>query len=231
MKLLTLRKLHKWVGLVVGVQLLLWCVSGLMFAWLDHGDINGEHLAAPLPLVALPADQPLAEPSTWLEQYADRAVHEVRLHPLDGAWFYRVAHDRGIELRRAADGTPYRLDAAAARRLASSYYRGGGTLTAVTYHAGETLESRTLGPTWQARFDDAARTSLYLSAGDGTLAAARGDTWRLFDFFWMLHTTDYAGRDDFNNPLVILAGTAALWIALTGMLLLFRVFRRSDFGF
>jgi hypothetical protein len=60
---------------------------------------------------------------------------------------------------------------------------------------------------------------------DGAFVAARGDSWRLFDFFWMLHTMDYVGRDDFNNPLVILAAAAAGWIALTGLLLVIRVFR------
>jgi hypothetical protein len=41
----------------------------------------------------------------------------------------------------------------------------------------------------------------------------------------MLHTMDYRGRDNFNNPLVILAGTCALWLALSGALLLSRSFR------
>ena len=42
MKLLTLRKLHKWVALFVGIQVLLWTVSGATFAWLDHHRVQGE---------------------------------------------------------------------------------------------------------------------------------------------------------------------------------------------
>jgi Na+-transporting NADH:ubiquinone oxidoreductase subunit F len=40
---------------------------------------------------------------------------------------------------------------------------------------------------------------------------------------------DYQGRDNFNNPVVITFGTAALWLSLSGLLLLFRSFRRQDF--
>jgi uncharacterized iron-regulated membrane protein len=91
------------------------------------------------------------------------------------------------------------------------------------------VEARGAGAVWRAEFDDAARTTLYFAAHDGRLVAARNSTWRWFDFFWMLHTMDYRGRDNFNNPLVITVGTAALWLALSGLLLLFRSFRREDF--
>lgn len=65
----------------------------------------------------------------------------------------------------------------------------------------------------------------YFSADDGRLVQARNETWRLFDFFWMLHTMDFRTRDNFNNPLVITIGFAALWLSLSGFLLLFRSFR------
>ncbi|MEX0735261.1 MAG: PepSY domain-containing protein [Steroidobacteraceae bacterium] len=225
MTLLTLRKLHKWVALFVGVQVLLWSVSGLMFALLDHEAVSGEHLAATPPIPTLAAGVTLTDPTAWMETYSDRNVHEVSLRPLDSRWVYRIAHENGVDLRQAADGAPVVIDAALARRLALGHYRGEGRLVGVQYLAEPTLETRQAGATWQATFDDPAGTGLYFSADDGTMVAARSDTWRVFDFFWMLHTMDYAGRDDFNNPLVILVGSASLWIGLTGVLLLLRVFR------
>lgn len=229
MKLLTLRKLHKWVALIVGLQLLLWTVSGLMFAWLDHHAVSGEHLAHPQAPVTLP-DAAVVEPQQFLAEYADREISEVRLQTVGTDLVYRIEHDGGVELRRASDGAVLPIDESTARALATAYYTGDGQLTTLVRHAEPTLETRKFGPSWQASFDDAAGTSVYVDARDGALLTARSDTWRVFDFFWMLHTMDYTGRDDFNNPLVILAGTAALWIALTGLLLIFRVFRRTDFG-
>lgn len=225
MKLLTLRKLHKWVALFVGLQVLLWTVSGLMFAWLDHHDVSGEHLVKPPVSASLDSRMPLTDPSAWRRQYSGRGIHEVTLQRLDDTWVYRIAYDGGIDLRRADNGAPFTVDAAAAKRLAHGHYRGAGRLVEVRHHPESTLESRGAGPTWQARFDDAPQTSLYFSASDGSLVATRTDRWRVFDFFWMLHTMDYSGRDNFNNPLVILAGSAALWVVLTGVLLLTRVFR------
>jgi hypothetical protein len=225
MKLLTLQKLHKWVALFVGIQLLLWTLSGLVFTLLDPKSVSGELLASPPPMPSLTAEVTLTDPSAWMGTYADRSVHEVNLRPLDGGWVYRIAYENGIELRQAANGAPVVIDAARARRLALDHYRGGGRLVGVEYLEVSTLETREAGATWRATFDDPAGTSLYFSADDGALVAARSDTWRVFDFFWMLHTMDYVGRDDFNNPLVILVGSAALWIGVTGVLLLLRVFR------
>ncbi len=228
MKLLTLQKLHKWVALFVGIQVLLWCLSGLVFTLLDPKDVSGELLASSPPMPTLTAEVTLTDPSAWMETHAGRSVHEVSLRPLDGRWVYRIAHEKGTELRRAEDGAPVVIDGARARRLALDHYRGGGRLASVRYLAESTLETREAGATWQTTFDDPAGTSLYFSADDGSLIATRNDTWRLFDFFWMLHTMDYAGRDDFNNPLVILVASASLWVALTGVLLLFRVFQRKN---
>lgn len=227
MKLLTLQKLHKWVALFVGIQLLLWTLSGLVFSLLEHESVSGEHLAVKPPVPALAAETTLADPSVWIEAYADRVVHEVSLRPFDGGWVYRVVYGGGIDLRRAEDGTPLVIDAAGVRRLALDHYRGSGRLIGIQFHAKPTLETRQSGATWQATFDDPTATNLYFSADDGAMVAARTDAWRVFDFFWMLHTMDYAGRDNFNNPLVILVTSTSLWVALTGVLLLFRVFRRK----
>jgi Na+-transporting NADH:ubiquinone oxidoreductase subunit F len=224
-KILTLRKLHKWVALFVGIQVLMWTLSGTMFAWLDHHGVQGEHLASEPPVQRLTPAVPLAEPAAWVDAVPSTSVRDLRLVALDGSWIYRIEHEEGIDLRRASDGVRVTIDEPLVRRLAIQRYQGGGRLAEVISHPTPTLESRGMGATWQARFDDADGTSLYFSAADGALVATRTDAWRVFDFFWMLHTMDYVGRDDFNHPLVILAASAALWVALTGIYLLARVYR------
>lgn len=225
MKLLLLRKLHKWVAIFVGLQLLLWTTSGLMFAWLDHHQVSGEHVAALPAAPVLSATEALSEPREWIREVTETPVRKVTLQRLGGVWIYEVSHRDGTTLARADDGTPVIVDEAVIRQLALDHYRGTGKLVGVEYHPAATLETRGAGATWQALFDDESETSLYFSGASGSLVATRSDTWRVFDFFWMLHTMDYTGRDNFNNPLVILAGSAALWVALTGAWLVLRVFR------
>jgi Na+-transporting NADH:ubiquinone oxidoreductase subunit F len=226
LKLLTLRKVHRWVALVVGAQVLAWTAGGVAFAWLDHHETHGEELAAAPAPCTLPAEASLLDPARLP---IPAMVRTIELRELAGSWVYRIeAGDGRVSLRRASDGTPFEVDAATAQRLAAGHYRGSGRLRDVRSQPSETLETRGLGPTWQATYDDEPGTRLYFSARDGGLVAVRTDLWRLRDFFWMLHTMDYRGRDDFNNPLVVTAGAAAAWVGLTGLWLLVRVFRRRD---
>ena len=115
--------------------------------------------------------------------------------------------------------------------LAHRHYVGSGRLSSIASHPKSTIETRDSAASWEARFDDEQETTPYFSADDARLVEARNDAWRLFDFFWMLHTMDYRGRDNFNNPLVITVGFAALWLSLSGLLLLLHSFRRRDFAF
>jgi hypothetical protein len=72
---------------------------------------------------------------------------------------------------------------------------------------------------WRVSFDDDGHTRYYVSMRDGQILQRRNDSWRVFDFFWMLHTMDYRGRDDYNNPQAVLFAIGALWIVVSGLIL------------
>ena len=219
----TLRILHKWLALIVGLQLLLWTASGFVFAFLDHADVAAERSLRDPQRVALPRDLALREPGTLLGNGAGQVV-DATLMPIHDTWVYRLRFTDRVDLRRAADGAAFSITAPLARELAVANYAGRGRLRSVSFQERPGLEARGAGPVWEATFDDPERTHLYFSAQDGRLVAARNDSWRAFDFFWMLHTMDYRGRDDFNHPLAILFATGALWLGLSGALLLLQSF-------
>ena len=41
-----MRKMHKWLGLLVALQLVLWMTSGLMMSLLDHDKVQGHTFRA-----------------------------------------------------------------------------------------------------------------------------------------------------------------------------------------
>lgn len=226
-----IRKLHKWLGLIVGVQLLFWATSGVMFAWLSHHEVSAEHSVRAPEATVLPSSVALVEPSNWASPPAAGDIVEIRLVSFLDNWVWRIETREGVSMRSASTGEPLVLTEQMIGELAQRRYAGDGRLSSVAFHPEATLETRKSAATWAAHFDDEQDTTLYFAADDGRLVQARNDTWRVFDFFWMLHTMDYRGRDNFNNPLVITVGFAALWLALSGALLLLKSFRRQDFAF
>jgi uncharacterized iron-regulated membrane protein len=222
-----LRKLHKWLGLIVVLQLLMWTLSGTLFAWLDHHEVSAEHSVREMEPAVLAPTVTLVEPESW----GAGDILEIRLASLLDGWVWRIETTQGVTLRNATTGEPLLLTEPMIRALATKQYAGSGKITSALFHPTPTLETRDSTSTWEVRFDDEQATTFYFSADDGRLVETRNSTWRLFDFFWMLHTMDYRGRDNFNNPLVVTVGFAALWLAVSGLILLFKSFRRQDFAF
>ena len=132
-------------------------------------------------------------------------VHEVTLTTLLGQPVYRLTGEGGEALVNAASGKAIKIDEARARAIAQADRAEepevtGATL--ITADAPTEFRGRTL-PAWQVKLTDADNTHIYVDQATGTVAARRNDAWRRFDFFWMLHTMDYSGRDNFNTPWLI----------------------------
>ncbi|MEZ0470039.1 PepSY domain-containing protein [Luteimonas salinilitoris] len=219
------RRAHKWIALVIGVQALLWMLSGLYMTIISIDVIHGDHLAHS-EAEPLPARTSLAAPDTLAERYP--GLEGFRLKRLLGREVYEVRHGGGIARADARTGAPLGpVDVAEARRLAVSQYRGDARLVSLRLleEAPQEVGTRP-APMWQAVFDDRGATTLYLSAQTGELLARRHRLWRWFDFLWMLHIMDYQERADVNNTLLRTAAAIGSVFALSGIWLLLYSFRR-----
>lgn len=221
-----IRWLHKWFGLVLGLQFLLWAVSGAVMALLDHHQVSAEHAVLPVAQIAAPAEL------LSLAGVAGRVgvpILKLQLKPLFDTYVYEVTTASGVQLLDAASGAPIPVDAAKAKALAVARYSGAEPVRSVERVDRPTLETRDVPlPVWRVEFADKDRNTLLVSATTGEVLGAKNDNWRLWDIAWMLHIMDYQERQSFNHPLIITVACGAAWLALSGLILLFRSFRRSD---
>jgi uncharacterized iron-regulated membrane protein len=222
---------HKWLGLTIGIQVLLWITSGLVMVWWDIEVIRSEHnIAEPTP-IEFTADYPLV-PINMVLQGVNEPVREVKLKTLVTLPVYEVTFDSGrVELFHASGSkqlTP--LPAEAALVIAQADYAGQGTPTEAEWLTETNTEYRSVVPVWKIDMLDAEGTHIYVSPQTGGVVARRSDIWRFFDFFWMLHIMDYENRTDFNNPLVIWSSIFAFIFTITGVIMLFFRFKKRDFG-
>lgn len=222
-----LRKSHKWIGLLIAIQFLLWMSSGVVMSLLDADKVRGREFRVPAPAVQpWPAD---AMPVDAVVAASARQVMTVSSSWLLQQPVYRLASDKANWMVSARDGKPVVLDAALATRIAQASYSGSARPVGarlLTY----TLETRAhKEPVWRVDFSDADDTSVYVSANTGNVLEHRNSTWRLFDFFWMLHIMDYWERANFNNPLLVGSAVFGLLMSLSGVWLLFASFRLAEF--
>ena len=113
------------------------------------------------------------------------------------------------------------------RLAANKYYKGEGKISSLTRLTEAPKEYRRPPPVWQVRYDDKAKTRLYLDTETAELRAVRTRLWRVYDFMWMLHIMDYKSRDNFNSWWLRLAAFLALLFAISGLMLVVqRIFLR-----
>lgn len=215
------RKLHKWLGLIVAIQVLLWISGGLIMASLDLDMVRGSHYAAEQVDTPVDAAQVLVSPRELAERIG-QPLASATLKTWQGQPVYQVSAGAASGLYAASTGVRLSpIDLAAARAVATDDYTGPGELVEAELLNVVPSEARSReAPLWRLRFDDAIHTAVYVSAETGRVVARRNDWWRAFDVVWMLHIMDYDTRDNFNHPLLVITAGAALLFVFSGIVLL-----------
>jgi len=227
------RRIHRWLGLFIGVQFVLWTVGGLYFSWTRLEDVHGDHLMRPPGAVA--ASAAFAQPSAILARLRERepvdSIVAMELASVLGRPTWRIAYvttaaGRPVRRRQLADAETGALREALTRdeavAAARAAYTGSAPVIAVEHLAevGRHHEYREMPlPAWAVRFGDEEGATAYVAAELGHVVRIRNDAWRAFDFLWMLHTMDYRGRDDFNNLLLRAFSVLGLVTVASGFVL------------
>jgi uncharacterized iron-regulated membrane protein len=223
------RTWHKWLGLLVGAQVLIWCISGLYMVSADIDFIHGDSLVR--------NERP---PLTQTDGVIPIAAILTKHDGLSGVKLRALA-DTGFPVYELkTPGRPMLIDALTGdvlsplpqsriTQLARAYYAGAGQIVGAQLLDHAPVEIRGRPPhLWRIDFDDWLNTSFYLDPDTGALVTRRHRLWRIFDTFWMLHVMDYGyERDDMNNVLLRIASAAGAAFGVTGVWLLFYSFRSS----
>ena len=221
------KTVHKWIGLVLGVQLVIWMASGLMFSLLSQKEVSGRYLLNS----SQNYDLDFSQVSFQSVLDNGRGLSSIKSYQLAGQKLLIVESiDGSKKIVDAKQNSIQRITEETARQIATSRFSGNQVIKSVFLETTKTTENRKFKlPLWRVNFSDEQNSSLYLSAETGQVFGAKTDTWRLFDIFWMLHIMDYSERDDMNNALVIFVALTTLFMASAGFVLLFYVFSARDF--
>lgn len=223
------RVLHKWLALLVGIQLGLWTLSGFYMVVVDLDFIHGDPLVRNLrvPLVTTAPAIPAAQMTS---RYPGATQVSLRSLPGVSTPLYEVITEGRRLLVDATNGAPLSpLPADMVKELARAYYAGDGkpaSVSLIERDPPSELGARAL-PLWRVDFDDWLQTSFYIHPDSGSLVTRRHRFWRWFDFLWSLHIMDYRTREDVNNGLLRGATLLAATTVLSGAWLLYFSFRHK----
>jgi hypothetical protein len=213
---------------------LFWIVSGTVFVFNDIDNVHGDFEFEKPDAVAL--NEKFLGPKASAAIRALEAGLNRDVSPTLIAMTRRLGRDV-YAVYEKGEGTPVGYVDAQTGKLAAPLTGEEASVVALAHYKGkadirsvERLDEAPLEyrgrplPVFRVNFDDRKDTSFYVSPHSGKVVVRRNWAWRVFDFFWMLHTMDYWERDDFNHPLIRAAGVFAVMAVMSGAVLLFQRF-------
>lgn len=233
-KNLLIRKIHRYLGLFIGIQFLGWTISGLYFSWNNIDDVHGDHMRKSPHFIS--ASSPLVSPANAINELKANekvdSIHSVQLISLVGKPLYQIiyfaGHTEGIHHHThyaLADAATGILRGPLTKDEATSIAKDNVISTAevdkielLTNTDGHHEYRERPLPAYAVTFKNPDCT-VYVSTERGTFQTIRHDQWRAFDFLWMFHTMDYAGRDNFNNWLLKALSLFGLFTVISGFVL------------
>jgi len=198
-KKFSVRKIHRYLSIFIAIQLLLWTVSGIYFAFNKIEMVRGEQYRLPLDTeyrifkrlgeeiietnenglkTYLTHPDKLPVKNLLPEEAITIAKEKTSLIPIEVSFIEK--EERGVEYR--------------GRRL----------------------------PIYKISTDTKDGINIYLDPITGDIAAIRSDSWRAWDLLWALHIMDYQDRDNINNILLKIFSVLALISSITGIILFFK---------
>ena len=231
MKLRNWRIVHRYLGLVIGVQLFLWTISGTVFSWNSIQAVRGENrIRSQLPVDL--SDFELGDinqtlGSAELADLEDLRPVSATLRTMLGQPVYEVTcrndtAEQFVLLDAVSGARLSPIDSELAGRIAQADF--SETVDVRSVELVETVGSHSEYrgkelPAYRVELDHPTGTVIYVSAERGQVTTRRNNRCRIFDFFWMLHTMDYQGRDSFNHWLLRLVSGFGLVTVLSGYVL------------
>jgi hypothetical protein len=212
-------KVHKWLALLMAIQILFWFVSGLFFAVFPIERVRSEHMMAE----ATARPVPFGVAADGFLRLGSAGVTGEKIE-------VRMLLDRPVALVTRHSGRPRLYDLNTGRLLspipgtmavtiAERDHVGDQRVRRIEAVTEESTEYRGALPAWRLDFDDGANRSLYVAADTGQVTARRSTLWRTFDFLWSLHIMDFKNHENFNTPLLIIATALGLAVIVTGMIM------------
>ena len=191
------RNFHRYLSIFVSIQLLLWTVSGIYFAYNKIELVRGEQYRLPKDIVYRIFDRlglTLIETNKDGKKSYQTYPERESIKPLTKQEALLITSQKTtlnpLEAILIEDVKP------------GSEYRGAL-------------------PAYKVKTDSKDKINVYVGYMTGDISSIRSDSWRIWDLMWSLHIMDYRERDNINNILLKLLSILALITSLSGITLFF----------
>ena len=211
------RVFHKYLSLIISIQLLLWTISGIYFAFNKIELVRGEQYI-------------IKDKSSSIEinnLNISSNVKNIEIFKRLNQWVVKAEMDAGFKYQDLLGNEVYELSP----NQAIEVVKLKTTLSPIDVikinesSARSEFRGRSL-PIYKIKTNSSDDTNVYVDIMSGKIVAIRSDSWRIWDFLWGAHIIDYRERDNINNILLKIFSILALLSSLSGIALFFNTIKK-----
>ena len=210
------RKVHKYLSFFISLQLLLWTVSGIYFAFNKIELVRGEQYRTQVEQSINLGDFDFEIPNTTDVSIQKRLGENIAVIKVDGTTKY---------LNRSGESIS-KLTESEAMNLVISNTTLSPVLVEeiVNERSGSEYRGRSL-PIYkvESKTNKDLDINVYLNVYSGEVLAIRSNQWRIWDLMWGIHIMDWKERDNISNILLKIFSILALVSSVTGVMLFFKL--------
>jgi uncharacterized iron-regulated membrane protein len=212
-----IRKAHRYLGLFLGIQFLMWTVSGMYFSWTDIDEIHGDHFKKEVP--AQTAFSNLLGSSQLSLQEPIKSLELLEIAAKPYYWINETTlYDALTGVKKEEITAQEAIKVAERYMLPDLEFDQIQKIETVDEH--HEYRGKPL-PAYEISYKTDENLKAYVAIENGAFQTVRHRDWRWFDFLWMTHTMDYQGRDNFNTIVLRVFSLLGLITVLSGFLLWF----------
>jgi len=203
--------------LIISIQLLLWTISGIYFAFNKIELVRGEQYII--------KDKPSSIEINNLNISSN--VKNIEIFKRLNQWVVKAEMDAGFKYQDLLGNEVYELspnEAIEVVKLKTIL----SPIDAIKINESSSrseFRGRSL-PIYKIKTDSSDDTNVYVDVMSGKIVAIRSDSWRVWDFLWGAHIIDYKERDNINNILLKIFSVLALFSSLSGIALFFNTIKK-----
>jgi len=214
------RRLHNIIGAVLGIQVLLWMVSGLFFTIYPIEQIRGATLRATINHGVLALGQVEVDASAAseaLESHAPVKSAELAMFFGEPVWKLGVGGTTHLVSARTGEvRSP--ITPELAKRVATQGMKPEAGKPGEPWLMREDPPREYKGPLPAYVVDyEHGKIRAYIDANSGRLVTVRSRKWRIFDVMWRIHIMDITGEDEIHSWWMRIFSFFGLTMALTGV--------------
>ena len=210
------KKIHKYLSFFISLQLLLWTISGIYFAFNKIELVRGEqylnHLETSFDLSKLEFEIEKAKEV----EFKKRLGTEIVIIKTKDATRYLNMLGQPL--------TKISMEDAMASVLTQTTLIPFATEEIVNEKSGSEYRGRSL-PIYRVKSKNAKGTELnvYINVYSAEVVAIRSNKWKIWDLMWGFHIMDWKERDNIDNILLKIFSILALVSSVTGIMLFFKI--------